>query len=77
MLDTRALELINAEIDGELAADEHAELRALLASSAEARAMQADLQRLSNLIDSVPEQVPQRRARKVRSRGARGGGAEY
>jgi hypothetical protein len=58
MLDTRALELINAEIDGELAADEHAELQALLASSAEARAMQADLQKLSKLIDSVPEQEP-------------------
>jgi hypothetical protein len=58
MLDTRALELINAEIDGELGADEHAELHALLVSSAEARAMQADLQRLSNLIESVPEQAP-------------------
>jgi hypothetical protein len=58
MLDTRALELINAEIDGELAADDRAELSALLAASAEARALQADLQKLSNLIDGIPEQEP-------------------
>jgi len=58
MLDARSLELINAEIDGELTAGERTELDALLASSAEARAMKAELQKLANLIDSVPEQEP-------------------
>jgi len=58
MLDARSLELINAEIDGELKAGEQAELEALLGSSSEARAMKAELQKLANMIDSVPEQEP-------------------
>ena len=58
MLDTRSLELINAEIDGELTPDERTELEALLASSAEARAMKAELLKLSNVIESVPEREP-------------------
>jgi len=76
MLDTRDLELINAEIDGELTADERAELEALLESSAEARAMKAELWKLSNFIDSVPEQEPpadlsERILGQVRPRGRR------
>jgi hypothetical protein len=58
MLDTRSLELINAGIDGELGADERAELDRLLASSADARAMQAALQKLANVLDGMPELAP-------------------
>ena len=58
MLEARALELINAEIDGELKPDERAELDAILESSAEARAMKAEMLKLVNLLDSVPEQAP-------------------
>jgi hypothetical protein len=58
MLNARALELINAEIDGELQPEARAELDALLESSAEARTMKAELQRLVNVLDNAPEQVP-------------------
>jgi hypothetical protein len=58
MLDERTIHLINADIDGELDADESRELEAILESLAEARAMRAELLRLSNLLDSVPEQSP-------------------
>ena len=58
MLEARALELINAEIDGELKPDERAELDAILESSAEARAMKAELLKFVNLLDSVPERAP-------------------
>lgn len=58
MLNTRSLELINAEIDGELTPEERVELDALLSSSAEARNMKAELQKLANVIESVPEQEP-------------------
>ena len=58
MLEERTLQLINAGIDGALEPFEQAELDAILESSAEARVMQAELQRLANLLDSMPEQVP-------------------
>lgn len=58
MLEQQTLELINAEIDGALRADERAQLDAILESSAEARAMKAELQKLANLMDSMPEQTP-------------------
>jgi len=58
MLEARALQLINAEIDGELKPGESAELEAILESSAEARAMKAEMLKLVNLLDSVPEQAP-------------------
>jgi anti-sigma factor RsiW len=58
MLEQRTLELINAEIDGELLPGERAELEAILASSADARAMKAELQKLANLMDRMPEQAP-------------------
>jgi len=58
MLEQRTIHLINADIDGELGADERAELEAVLESSADARAMRAELLRLSNLLDSLPAQIP-------------------
>jgi hypothetical protein len=58
MLDARTLELINGRIDGVLKPEEQAELEDVLATSVEARAMQADLQKLSNLLDGMPEQSP-------------------
>jgi len=58
MLEARVLELINAEIDGELKPGESAELEAILESSAEARAMKAEMLKLVNFLDSVPAQAP-------------------
>jgi hypothetical protein len=58
MSEKRALELINAEIDGDLQAGERAELDALLESSAEFRATRAELRKLAQMLDSLPEQAP-------------------
>jgi len=58
MLSDRAMYLINAGIDGELASGEQAELDALLESSAEARAMKAELQKLANMLEAEPRQSP-------------------
>jgi hypothetical protein len=58
MPNTRALELINAEIDGELRPDEQAELDVLLESSADLQATRAELQKLAHMLESVPEQTP-------------------
>ena len=58
MLEERTISLINADLDGELSSADKAELDALLESSAEARTMKAELQRLNNLMDSLPPQSP-------------------
>jgi hypothetical protein len=58
MLNEHTIYLINAGIDGELSPAEMQELEALLESSAEARAMKAEFLRLSNLLDSQPDQQP-------------------
>jgi len=58
MLEQRILELINAEIDGELRPDEQSELDGVLESSAEARAMRAELRKLANVMDGMPERAP-------------------
>jgi hypothetical protein len=58
MIEDRTLNLINADIDRELAPAEQQELDSILETSAEARAMRAELLRLSNLLDSMPEQAP-------------------
>jgi len=58
MLEERTIYLINADLDGELAPDEKTELETILEASAEARAMRAELLRLNNLLDSLPEQSP-------------------
>jgi len=56
MLDERTLNLINADVDGELNLAEQQELDRILEISAEARAMRAELLRLSNMLNSVPKQ---------------------
>jgi len=58
MLEERTIELINAELDGELGPVEREELEAILESSGEARAMKAELQKLFNLLDATPELSP-------------------
>jgi hypothetical protein len=58
MLEERTLNLINADIDRELIPAEQQELDNILETSAEARAMRAEMLKLSNLLDSVPEQDP-------------------
>jgi hypothetical protein len=58
MVEERTVHLINADLDGELEMGEREELEGILESSAEARAMRAELLRLSNLLNSLPEQSP-------------------
>jgi hypothetical protein len=58
MLEERTLDLINADIDGELSGDERRELEALLESSEEARALRAEFLRLSNLLDAQEQLQP-------------------
>jgi hypothetical protein len=58
MLEERTLHLINADIDGELTPDEREDLDVILESSSDARAMRAELLRLSNLLNNQPEQLP-------------------
>lgn len=58
MLTERALQLINAELDKELGPGEREELDAILESSADARAMRAELQKLGNLLDAAPPMEP-------------------
>ena len=58
MLTERALHLINAEMDGELGPGEREELDAILESSADARAMKAELQKLGNLLEAAPPLDP-------------------
>jgi len=58
MIDERTIELINADIDGELEPSERLELDGILDSSADARAMRAELLSLNNLLESLPEQKP-------------------
>ena len=65
MLNEHTIYLINAGIDGELSPAEKKELDALLDSSAEARAMKAEFQRLTNLLDSQPDLRPPEGLRKT------------
>ncbi|MBT8053943.1 MAG: hypothetical protein HKN57_13645 [Xanthomonadales bacterium] len=58
MLDEHTLDLINADIDGELTPEESQELDATLEVSEEARAMRSELLRLSNLLDNQPAMQP-------------------
>lgn len=57
-LDERTLYLVNGDIDGELTPEEKRELEAILESSAEARAVKAELQRLANLLEGQPDLQP-------------------
>jgi hypothetical protein len=58
MISERSMELINADIDGELSQAEQSELEAVLESSSEARAMNAELLKLNNLMSSLPDEQP-------------------
>lgn len=58
MINERTLELINADVDGELRPEEQPELEAALEASEEARALRAELLKLTNLMDSLPAQQP-------------------
>ena len=51
-------DLINADIDGEISAEEHAELQAFLADSAEGRALRDELSSLCNALDATEEEAP-------------------
>ena len=58
MLEERIIQMINADLDGELGQAEKEELDAILESSAEARSMRVEMLKLTNLLDSVPEVAP-------------------
>jgi hypothetical protein len=58
MLDEKCLELLHAEIDGELSAAERAELSRRLLMSAEARALREDLRRACAELDRLPMAEP-------------------
>lgn len=58
MLEQHVIEWINADIDGELSPEDQASLQVVLDSSEEARTMQSELQRLSSLLDQVPQVSP-------------------
>jgi hypothetical protein len=58
MLEEHTLNLINADVDGELTSAERQELDSILETSAEARTLRAEMLRLSELLNSVPEQSP-------------------
>jgi hypothetical protein len=58
MLQQRVIYLINAEVDGELEPAESAELESILETSEEARAMKAELRKLTKLMEDTPELEP-------------------
>ena len=58
MLDQHIINLINADIDGELEADETRELKSILDSSSEAVSFRDELLQLDNAIANVPELDP-------------------
>ena len=58
MLDQRSIELINADIDGELGPQEQRELKAILKSSPEAVTFRFELLELNNAFRSMPELNP-------------------
>ena len=58
MLNEHEIYLINAGIDSELDAAAQAELEDLLTGSEEARAMHAELLKLTNILAATPEQQP-------------------
>jgi hypothetical protein len=58
MLEERTLNLINADLDGELSPAEKEELNTILEASPDARAMKAELQKLNNLLEAVPDLPP-------------------
>ena len=58
MTNDRAMQFVSAAVDGELDADEQAELAQLFESSAEAREFKQDLEQLDSLLGGLPELAP-------------------
>jgi len=57
-IDPNIVELINADIDGDISPADRQELEALLADSPEAQAMQAELSALSSSLNDLPDLDP-------------------
>ena len=57
-IEQKFTDLINAAIDGEISAEEKAELEAFLDSSADGRALQDELSSLSATLDSLEQEAP-------------------
>ena len=57
-VDERTIELINADIDGEISADERDELQSLLRDNPEAQAMQQELSALCSELDGMESLEP-------------------
>ena len=58
MIEDRHIELINAELDGELTTAERAELSRLLLANPEARALRVELSRLSGALEQLESVAP-------------------
>ena len=58
MTSDRNLELISAALDRELDIDERAEVEELLKSSADARALRSDFERLDSILEALPHLEP-------------------
>jgi anti-sigma factor RsiW len=58
MLEERTIDLINADIDGEIGPRERDELETILAASEDARAYRAEMLKLANLLEATPEVAP-------------------
>ena len=58
-------DLINADIDGEIGAEEQAELQAFLADSADGRALHDELSSLCGALDALDEEAPPAHLRHV------------
>ena len=58
MLDNHQIELVHADVDGELPAGQRGELSRLLLANPEARALHDELRRLSRLLDGLPKLDP-------------------
>ncbi len=54
-IDPRILDLMHADIDGEISAEDKAELESLRANDADVQAQYAELERLTDSLDQMPE----------------------
>lgn len=76
-LDQHILYLVNRSVDGEISATEQEELDSLLITSPEVRDLHDELEKVSNLLDAVPEIEPPEYLKSAIERQVRLPGQEY
>ena len=64
-IEQKYIELINADIDGEISSGDKADLEAFLSQSAEGRALHAELSSLCSSLDTIETEEPPRHLRHV------------